>query len=77
MAFHAALEEHVQLPFRTKLPDGPVAVRAIEAGADDELVAVCFRDGRRLEVALGDLPLPRPAPRGAEWIEAYRLWRQE
>lgn len=24
--------------------------------------------------ALRDLPLPTPAPDGAEWIEAYRRW---
>jgi len=23
-----------------------------------------------------DLPLPRPRPAGAEWIDAYRLWRK-
>jgi hypothetical protein len=77
MAFHAALEEHVRLPLRTVLADGPAVVRAIEVGPDDELVAVCWRAGERRVISLAELPLPRPAPRGAEWIEAYRRWREE
>lgn len=77
MAFHEAILEELKLPFRTDLADGPVRVVAVEAGADDELVAVCLRPGARLEIPLGELPIPRPAPRGAEWIRAYRHWLEE
>jgi hypothetical protein len=77
MAFHEALEEHVKLPFRTALADGPVSVRALEVGPDDALVAVCFRGAERREVPLAELPLPRPTPKGGEWILAYRAWREE
>ena len=77
MAFHAAILEQLRLPFRTVLADGPVSVVGVEAGADDELVAVCLRSGERREVPLADLPIPRPAPRGAEWLRAYQHWRQE
>jgi hypothetical protein len=77
MAFHETLLEQLRLPFRTGLADGPVSVVGVETGADDELVAVCLRSGERREVPLSELPIPRPAPRGAEWIRAYRHWRQE
>jgi hypothetical protein len=76
-AFHEALEEHVKLPFRTDLPDGPATVRAFEVGAEDLLVAVCLRGAERREVPLDELPLPKPGPKGTEWILAYRAWRDE
>jgi hypothetical protein len=77
LGFFTAIEEQLRFPFRTRLPDGEVKVLGIEAGEDDEIVAVCLRDGERQEVPLLDLPLPKPPPRGAEWIEAYRLWVSE
>ena len=76
-AFHEALEEHVKLPFRTRLDDGIAVVRGFEVGPDDALVAVCLRPDGRREVPLSELPLPRPGPRGVEWILAYRAWLGE
>jgi hypothetical protein len=40
----------------------------------NQIVAICQRDGLRQAIPILDLPLPAPAPRGAEWIEAYRRW---
>jgi len=74
MAFFAALEEHLKLPFRTALGSVTVTVKSIEVGADDEILAICHHQGERQEVPLLDLAIPRPAPPGAEWIEALRLW---
>ena len=44
---------------------------------DDELLAICHHQDERFEVPLLDLVIPKPAPPGAEWIEALRLWVSE
>jgi hypothetical protein len=77
MAFFEALEEHLKLPFRTTLGKVAVTVRAIEVGEDEEILAVCYHQDERHEVPLLDLAIPKPAPPGAEWIEALRLWISE
>jgi hypothetical protein len=77
MAFYTAIEEHVKFPFKTASPGGEVAVQGIGVNDEDEIVAVCLRGRERLAVPILDLPLPKPPPKGAEWIEAYRLWSQE
>jgi hypothetical protein len=38
----------------------------------NEIVAICRRDNHKQTIAILELPLPDPAPDGAEWIEAYR-----
>ena len=77
MGFYTAIEDHVKFPFKTALPGGEVAVQGIGVDEADEIVAVCLRGRERLAVSILDLPLPKPPPKGAEWIEAYRLWAQE
>jgi calcium binding protein len=77
MGFFAALEEHLRFPFKTTLLRAEVSVRGIEVNDADEIVAVCIRDRERQTVPILDLPLPKPPPKGAEWIEAYRLWVSE
>ena len=77
MGFYTALEEHVRFPFRTEVQGSLVSVRGIEVNDADEIVAVCVRDRERRVVPLLDLTLPKPPPKGAEWIEAYRLWLSE
>jgi hypothetical protein len=77
MAFFEALEEHLKLPFRTTLGKDLVTVRAIEVDDDDEILAICHHQDERFEIPLLDLVIPKPAPPGAEWIEALRLWVSE
>lgn len=77
MGFYEALEEHLRFPFKTALAGVPVVVKGLDVGEDDEILAVCVRDGEKVGVPLLDLPMPKPPPKGAEWIEAYRLWIQE
>jgi hypothetical protein len=38
------------------------------------IVAICARGKQRQAIGLLDLPLPTPAPSGAQWIEAYGHW---
>lgn len=77
MGFYEALEEHLKFPFRTAVAGSLVVVRGLEVGEDDEILAVCVRGGEKVGIPLLDLPLPKPPPKGAEWIEAYRLWVAE
>lgn len=70
-AFYEALAEQLRFPFRLK--NG--IARGIAVDAEDEIVVLC--DGLSEGVPLLDLEIPKPAPKGAEWIEAYRLWTSE
>jgi len=72
--FHAMLEERLNLPFKTKVLGLDVTVEAIELTEAAEMVAVCTRGSIRQAIPLLRLPLPKPRPRGVEWIEAYRRW---
>jgi hypothetical protein len=49
-------------------------VERIALAAAGEIVAVVRRGAKRQRIPILDLPLPKPPPAGAEWIEAYRRW---
>lgn len=68
------LEEHVELPFETKVLGAAVTVTSIDPRDSGQIVAICTRGRDRQAISLGDLPLPSPKPAGAEWIHAYRHW---
>ncbi len=68
------IEEHLKLPFETKVLGVAVAVERIDLSQADEIVAKCRRGHERQSIPILDLPLPKPAPAGAEWVEAYRYW---
>lgn len=68
------LEEHLALPFETKVLGVAVTVTSIDLRDATQIVAICTGGGERQAVNLVDLPLPSPKPDGAEWIDAYRYW---
>jgi len=68
------LEEHLGLPFTTTVLGVEVTVRGIDLTPDGRIVALCSRGGVRQSIGILELPLPSPAPEGAEWIDAYRHW---
>ena len=67
------IEDNLAMPFVTKVLGVEVTVRKIEQRTDD-IVAICRRGPDRQAIGILDLPLPEPAPEGAEWIAAYRHW---
>lgn len=71
---HAALDEHLALPFTTEVLGVMVTVDHIDLADDGRIVAVCERGGARQPIGILDLPLPDPAPEGGQWIAAYRRW---
>jgi hypothetical protein len=68
------IHEHLDIPFVTTILGVAVTVTAVDITDDDRIVAICRRGRDALRVALLDLPLPDPRPRGAEWVDAYRHW---
>lgn len=68
------LEDHLALPFETSVLGMTVTVAKVDLTVDDEIIAICRRDGHKQAIPILQLPLPAPMPDGAEWIEAYRCW---
>lgn len=68
------LEEHLALPFETSVLGMTVTVTRVDLTDSSQIVAICRRDRMKQTIPLLDLPLPAPAPDGAQWIEAYRRW---
>jgi Calcium binding len=74
--FFTMIDENLTLPFRTRMLGMEVSVIAIEMDDDSRLKAVCENAGKQQRIDVVDLPLPLPPPAGAEWIAAYRRWRE-
>lgn len=72
--FFTMIEEHLSLPFITKVLGVTVTVERVDLTVADDILAICRRGSKRQSIPILDLPLPQPPPSGAEWIEAYRLW---
>ncbi len=68
------INEYLDIPFMTTILGVAVTVTAVDITDDDRIVAVCRRGRNLLRVALLELPMPDPRPRGAEWVDAYRHW---
>jgi hypothetical protein len=71
------IEENLAVPFETKVLGAPVTVERVDLDRNEQIVVVCRRGRARQSLPIIDLPLPRPLPDGAEWIEAYRRWCAE
>lgn len=71
---YTMLDEHLAVPFETTVLGVPVIVKGVDLTERDEIVAICTRGRLRQAILILDMVLPSPAPTGAEWIEAYRLW---
>ena len=69
------IDDHLATPFETKVLGASVTVERIDLDESEHIVAICRRGPERQSIPILDLPLPTPPPEGADWIEAYRLWR--
>ena len=74
--FLTMMEEHLALPFSANILGVDVVVERVDTTRSGQIVAICRRDKIRQRIGILDLPLPTPAPAGAEWIAAYRHWRR-
>lgn len=68
------LDDNLTVPFKTPVLGISVTVDSAELTDNNEIVAICHRDGSRQAIPILDLPLSAPAPEGGEWIQAYRRW---
>ena len=75
--FFTMIEEHLALPFSVSILGVEAVVEKVDMTRDGRIVAVCKRNGVKQKIEILDLPLPKPAPAGAEWIAAYSHWRRE
>lgn len=73
-ALHAAIEDNLDVPLYTTVLGVEVTVAKIDLLPGSGIVAICTRGKHRQAIGILDLPLPTPAPAGAEWVEAYRHW---
>ena len=74
VGFLTMLEEHLAVPFITKILGVAVHVDRVDLNDAEEIVAICRRGRQRQSIPILDLELPSPPPDGWEWIEAYRHW---
>lgn len=74
VGFQTLIDENLAMPFVTQILGVEVSVERIDLSAADAIVAICRRGRIRQAIPILELPLPKPVPRGAEWIEAYRRW---
>lgn len=74
VGFLTMLQEHLAFPFSVSILGVEAAVEKVDMTLDGRIVAICRREGVRQRVEILDLPLPKPAPAGSEWIAAYSYW---
>ena len=72
--FFAMIDEHLAVPFTTQVLGQEVTVARVDMTNRDQIVAICSRGKAKQAISILDLPMPDPAPEGAEWIDAYRRW---
>jgi hypothetical protein len=77
VGFLTMIDDNLALPFATQVLGIEVSVERIDMSAADAIVAICRHGRTRQAIPIPELPLPKPAPRGAEWIEAYRRWMRD
>jgi hypothetical protein len=63
-------------PFETRVLGVSINVEGIDIDEFAKIAVVCCNGQRTQPIAVAGLLLPAPLPAGAEWIEAYRLWRK-
>ena len=76
MVFFDVVQDELALPFKTEVLGVEVVVEGIGMIGDVEIVGICKRGSAKQKIPLDELPLPDPPPTGAQWIEAYRRWRE-
>lgn len=74
--FYTVIGDNLARPFKTEVLGVEVTVTRIDLTDDEQIAAVCARGQSKQRIPILDLPLPTPPPEGAEWIDAYRYWRQ-
>lgn len=75
--FFSLMDDELKLPFETTVLGVAATVETIEQTENNDIVPVCRAGKLRQRIRLVDLPLPKPEPKGAKWIAAFRHWLEE
>jgi hypothetical protein len=71
---YTMITDNLVTPFSTRVLGVDVTVEDVDLRGRYNIVAICSRGKARQAIPILELPMPTPAPDGAEWIEAYRHW---
>jgi hypothetical protein len=71
---YTMIETNLAVPFRTTVLGVEVTVEGVDLTDRGDIVATCRNGAWRQTIPVLNLPLPTPAPPGAQWIEAFRHW---
>lgn len=71
VGFLTMLQEHLTLPFFVSILGVEAIVEKMDMTRDGRIVVICQHEEIRQRIEILDLPLPKPAPTGSEWIAAY------
>ncbi|NNH75911.1 hypothetical protein HLB23_39695 [Nocardia uniformis] len=74
VGFYTMIADNLDIPFETEVLGLRARVGSIDLLPGSGIVALCTHGRFRQAIGILDLPLPSPAPKGAEWIAAYRHW---
>jgi hypothetical protein len=74
MGIYTMIENELEVPFRTAVLGVDVVVERVGFDDADQVVAFCRRGSGVQRIALLNLPLPSPPPRGWEWILVLDRW---
>lgn len=74
-AFVVMLEDNLAFPFKALVVGEEVEVTGVEQSSSGRgIMAVCKRKGKKYRVSVTSLEWVGKPPKGAEWLEAYKLW---
>ena len=72
------IADSVECPFQAKvIGEEVIVVEFAFPKGGYGLLAVCERNDKQYKIDVNSLEWVEPYPKGFEWIEAHRLWREE
>lgn len=74
MGMMCCVEDEVECPFEAEVIGEKVIVKDLKS--EDDLMAVCEKNGETFEINIDSVKFLEPFPDGYEWIEAYQYFRE-
>jgi hypothetical protein len=70
IGFHTMISENLEMPVKTQVLGVEVKVEKLVLTDDNQIAVICMRGKSSQRIPILDPPLPKPPPKGAEWIGA-------